>query len=348
MDPFVFLFSVFLIILGLGILRNWKTTEPKELNYSIIIACRNEEKNLSKLFNSLKNLDYPNERFEIIIVDDASIDNSSNMIKAFCEKQLNAISFHLQEKSKEYLGKKAALKLATDNAKFEILLFTDADCFPQKNWISSYNHYFTDKTGFVVGSYEENNAGSFRRFCNQMSSAIYACTIGLGSPFSAAGGNMAVRKKAFKQVGGYEKIKQNVAGDDKQLLNMIKKTDWEIRYNPEVLVSTEVEHYNSHHRDKRKYGKFRMSSPFFQLSSFLILFFYLYLPYKIFILKEWQSFLGYFLGAILFWFANIIKHKYQFTPIDLIFIVIYPYYLIIYSLWGLFSTWDWKEQKAIS
>ena len=348
MDIFVFLFSVFLIILGLGILRSWKTTEFKELNYSIIIACRNEEQNLPKLFYSLKKLNYPTEKFEIIIVDDASTDNSSNLIKDFCEIQSNARSFHLKEKSKVYLGKKAALKLAIKNAKFEILLFTDADCFPQQNWISSYNNYFTDKTGFIVGSYEEINADCFRRFCNKMSSAIYAGTIGLGFPFSAAGGNMAVLKEAFEQVRGYEKIKHNIAGDDKQLLNLIKKTDWEIRYNPEVLVLTKIDHFNSHQRDKRKYSKFGLSSPLFQIFSILIFLFYLYLPYKIFFLKEWQSFLGYLLGAILFWLANIFKHNFKFNLIDLFFISIYPYFLILYSFWGMFTTWKWKEQEAKS
>jgi len=343
MDIFVFLFSVFLIILGLGILRNWKTSETKEWNYSIIIACRNEEKNLPKLFSFLTNIDYPNGKFEIIIVDDASTDNSSNLIKAFCEIQSNARSFHLKEKSKVHLGKKAALKLAIENAKFELLLFTDADCFPQQNWVSSYNNYFTDKTGFIAGSYEEINAGSFRRFCNQMSSGVYASTIGLGFPFSAAGGNMAVRKEAFDQVGGYEKIKHNIAGDDKQLLNLIKNTDWEIKYNPEVLVSSETNFLDSHHRDKRKYGKFAMSSPLFQIFSILIFLFYLYLPYKIFFVKEWQSFLGYLLGAILFWMANIFKHNFKFNLIDLFFIAIYPYYIIYYSILGLSGNWKWKN-----
>jgi len=343
MDIFVFLFSLFLIILGMGILRSWKTTEVKELNYSIIIACRNEEKNLPKLFSSLTNLDYPIGKFEIIIVDDASTDYSLNLIKAFCVLQANASFFHIKEKSKEYLGKKAALKLATENAKFEILLFTDADCFPKTNWINSYNSYFSEKTGFAAGSYEVTNASCFQRFCNQISSAIYASTIGIGFPFSAAGGNMAVRKEAFLEVGGYEKIKQSIAGDDKQLLNLIKETSWEIRYNPEILVSTVTNATNSHQRDKRKYGKFGMSSTLFQFFSILIFLFYLYLPYKIFIVKEWQSFLSYFLGTILFWSANIIKHKFKFAPIDIIFIVIYPYYLIYYSILGLSGNWEWKK-----
>ena len=343
MDPFIFIFSVFLIILGMGILRNWKVHEAHDLNYSIIIACRNEEQNLPKLFNSLENLNYPIKQFEIIIVDDASTDNSLNLIKAFCDLHVNANYFHIKNKSEEYLGKKAALKLAIENAKFEILLFTDADCFPKANWIRSYNRYFSVKTGFVVGSYEVTNASSFQRFCNHISSAIYASTIGLGFPFSAAGGNMAVRKNAFIEVAGYEKFKHNIAGDDKQLLNLITDTSWEIRYNPEVLVSTVVNSSNSHHRGKRKYGKFGMSSHLFQFFSILIFLFYLYLPYKIFIVQEWQSFLSYILGGILFWIANIIKHKFKFALIDIIFIVIYPYYLIYYSILGLAGNWEWKN-----
>lgn len=343
MDPFIFIFSLFLIILGLGILRSWKIDEVQELNYSIIIACRDEEHNLPNLFKALINLEYPTNKFEIIIVDDASSDNSSEMIKTFCQEQINAKSFHLQEKSVEYLGKKAALKLAAEKAKHGILLFTDADCLPSSNWISSYNKYFSDKTGFVIGSYEEINASLFRRFRNQISSAIYASTTGLGFPFSAAGGNMAVRKKAFIQVGGYEKIKHNIAGDDKQLLNLIKNTSWEIRYNPEVLVSTTINMSNSHHRDKRKYGKFGMSNTIFQILSVLILLFYIYLPYQIFILKEWQSLLGYSVGAILFWIANTIKHNFKFTIFDIIFIIIYPYYLIYYSIIGSTGNWKWKN-----
>ena len=343
MDIFIFIFSLFLIILGMGILRSWNSPENKKLDYSIIIACRNEEKNLPKLFNALKNLDYPNSKFEIIIVDDASEDNSAVLIKAFYNEQKNASYFKIKDKSKEYLGKKAALKLAVEKAKFEILLFTDADCFPQNNWINSYNNYFTDKTGLVVGSYNEINAGSFRRFCNQVSSAIYASTIGLGFPFSAAGGNMAVRKKAFEEVDGYEKIKHNIAGDDKQILNLIKNTAWEIRYNPEVLVSTEADLTNSHNREQRKYGKFKISSPLFQLLSILIFLFYIYLPINIFFMGNWQNLFAYFLGALIFWSANIFKHKFTFVPVDIFFIVIYPYYLIFYSILGLKGNWQWKN-----
>lgn len=281
---------LFFILLGIGILKNWKVSNPEQNTFSILIACRNEEKNLPRLFDHLKRINYPSDKFEVIIVDDASSDNSAQLITDFTDEKENFHSILLKEKSNEYKGKKAALKAAAENAKFDFLLFTDADCFPEPEWISSYNKYISEKTGFVIGSYKEINVSRFRKFCNQISSAIYASTTGLRFPFSAAGGNMAVRKKTFQQVGGYQKIKHNLAGDDKQLLTLIKKTGCEIRYNPEILVSTTGDHSNSHHKNRRKYGKFSMSSAYYKSISILLFLFFVYLPINIITEKKMDQF----------------------------------------------------------
>lgn len=345
MDIFILVFSLFLMILGLGILRNWKVKSPEENTYSILIACRNEESNLPELFQSLRKIDYPNDKFEIIIVDDASDDDSFRLISKFCSDSENAKCFRLEKKDLEYFGKKAALKKAADNAIYDFLLFTDADCFPQPDWLKSYNKFISDRTGMVVGNYKEKKASSFRIFCNRISFAIYAGTIGLNCPFSASGGNMTVRKQAFLEVGGYDRIKHYIAGDDKLLLNLIKTTNWQISYNPESVVQTKAvsDKISSRHQQKRRYGKFGMSSFGFKIISLLILLIYLYIPVRFFVFKDWESVLVYFFGALIFWIMNLAKHKFRFRMIDLIFILIYPYYLIIYSLLGTFSTWNWKN-----
>ena len=345
MDSLILIFSIFLLIFGLGILRNWKVKSPVQNTYSILIACRNEESNLPELFQSLREIDYPNDKFEIIIVDDASDDDSFKLISTFCSEIENAKCFRLEEKDPEYFGKKAALKKAADNAIYDFLLFTDADCFPQPDWLKSYNKLISEKTGMVAGNYEEKNASSLRIFSNRVSFAIYAGTIGFNCPFSASGGNMAVRKQAFLEVGGYDKIKQHKAGDDKLLLNLIRKTKWQISYNPESIVQTKaVSDRNSyHHQQKRRYGKFGMSSFEFKIISLLVLLIYLYIPVRFFVFKDWKSILIYLFGAFFFWVMNLAKHKFRFRMIDLIFILIYPYYLILYSLLGTFSTWNWKN-----
>ena len=115
MDYIILIFSIFLIILGLGILRNWKVKSPLQNTFSILIASRNEESNLPELFQSLRNIDYPSNKFEIIIVDDASDDDSFRLISKFCTDSENAKCFRLDKKNTEYFGKKAALKKASDN-----------------------------------------------------------------------------------------------------------------------------------------------------------------------------------------------------------------------------------------
>ena len=342
MNPIIIIFSLFFFFLGCGILRNWKVKTAQEHSFSILIACRNEEINLPSLFNSLEKLNYPKDKFEIIIVDDASKDNSLQLIRNFCRKAVNAKFFHLKEKDTEYKGKKAALKKAVENAKYEIFIFTDADCIIQPDWLKSYNKYFSDKTGMVVGSYFEKNRNTLRQFLNQMSSAIYASTIGLGIPFSAAGGNLAVKKEAFLEVEGYEKIKDIESGDDKLLLKLISKTLWQIVYNPEIQIHTLNNRIEFFEQQKRKYGKFGMSSFLFKIISISIFIFYIFLPINLIFFFDWKNLILYLSGIAFLWISNQIKHKYKFKLINILFLILYPYILIFFSILGTFGKWRWK------
>ena len=337
------------LLLAVGILRNGKVANLSENTFSIIIACRNEEKNLPFLFTALRKIDYPPEKYEIILVDDASSDNSLSLIKKFCETSENAYFIHLPIKDEEFKGKKAALQKAAEKAEYDFLLFTDADCIVPENWLKTYNNYIDSEVGMVVGYYKNADDSVFRIFLQLMTAAIFAASVGLGFPFSAAGGNLLVRKKTFFEIGGYEKIKNRVAGDDKQLLGLISKTKWKIRYNPQAKVVTiPVKHpHTFFQQQKRKYGKIGMSSPIFQFLTLLVFLFYLYLPYQLIVKKDFKSFLIYFAGFLLFWIVNLAKHKEKFKFIHLFYLIIFPYYLIFFSVLGHFSAWKWKGNENL-
>lgn len=347
MQIIIYLGCTILIVLGLGMFRNWKVKIIKQNSFSILIACRNEQENLPELFAALNNLNYPEDKFEIIIVDDASSDRSPAMIEGFCSLKSYAHCFLLQEKSAEYKGKKAALKKAVENAKYDFLLFTDADCVPAPEWINGYNQFIADEVGMVIGIYSEKHASSFRRFCTQFSFALFASTTALGFPFSAAGGNMCVKKSVFDEVGGYEKIKSHTAGDDKLLLQLIQKTHHKIAYNQHNHVITRVSEPGSNNY-KRKYGKARISAPAIKVLSLLILLFYLSFPVYVVAFKAWDFLLLYFESLLFFWICNLLKHKFRFKLTDLFYLLIYPYFVIFYSFWGIFRSWKWKEQEAKS
>lgn len=342
MDIFVIIFSLFILALAMGIKLNKKVKNPVQNSFSILIACRNEEKNLPALFDSLDKIDYPEDLFELIIVDDASSDRSYEMLSDYCSTKANYSNYRLAIKDMEYLGKKAALKLAAEKAKHEILVFTDADCIVPENWLKSFNNHVSKDVDMVSGSVLEPSAKGMHKFSGRINCGIYASTVGLNLPFGCSGGNFCLRKKRFEQVGGYSEIKNYIAGDDKMMLNLVKKSGGKISYNPEALVMTASVHHNKKSdQKKRRYGKFKMSSLGIKLLQLLILAFYFYLPFAI-IRTGLINLIVYYLASLAFLISTIHTHKLRLFFSDFFNVLIFPYYLIYYSIVGLMFKWKWK------
>jgi len=345
MDPFLTIFATIIFLLGIAILRIRKVSDPQLNTFSIIVACRNEEKDLARLLQSLKNLQYQRDRYEIILIDDASTDNTFPLLEEFCAIEQNRFVLRITEKSLEYMGKKAALKLGAGISNHNFLLFTDADCIVKPDWLDSYNNYINEQTGMVIGAVKNITYNRFRSFVDNMKFAQFSATTGTGYPFSASGGNLLVRRSTFQEVGGYDSIKNVKSGDDKLLLNLVKGTDWQVRYNPDSIVLTErkLSKTQQSEQQKRHYSKFSMSSAGYQIISLLIFAFYIYLPIYLLVKPDVLSLLIYYTAALFFWAANLKLHSLRFHLVDLIFLVIYPYFLISVSVRGTFSKWKWKE-----
>ena len=107
------------------------TSKPK---LSLIIAAKNEEKNINSLFDSLEQLNYPNENFEVIIIDDSSSDKTAELINPRISDKKNYT--FIKADNKEFEGKKGALSIGIKNAKYNFIVITDADCKPKTNWLS--------------------------------------------------------------------------------------------------------------------------------------------------------------------------------------------------------------------
>jgi len=280
--------------------------------------------------------------YEIILVDDASSDQTGILISEFCEDKANRHMVSITKKSDDFKGKKYALKKGIERAKYSNLLFTDADCIVPEDWLEVYNWFVENDTGMVVGYSPEVNVSSFRRFTQILTADFYCATINLGFPFSNNGRNLYINKEAYIEVGGFEKIKNFKCGEDKLLLNLIKKTDYKIKYNPQCKVFTNPQIDDHINQQKRRYGQFSLSSPLYKFLSVMIFIFYLYVPIHLMIVQEWISPIIYYASFLIFWMCGLLVHKEKMYISDLIYIVLYPYYLIYYSILGLFGKWTWK------
>ncbi|MBN1949098.1 MAG: glycosyltransferase [Candidatus Cloacimonetes bacterium] len=342
MNPVIILFALLLVILALGILQAGRKYDHQTLTFSILIACRNEEKNLPKLFQSLQQLDYPSDKYEIILADDDSVDSTRDLIADFCRKADNRQFLPLRRNNQTKSGKKTALQAAAEKARGEILLFTDADCQVPSGWLQGYNKYFSPATGMVIGVIMISFRG-FGKFRSLVTAAINAATAGLNFAFSASGGNLAIRKTVWKEIGGYESITHHVAGDDKLMVRMIRQSGWQINFNSGNPVLTSVpEPVDFPAQQQRKFGKFSMHPPVYKAAAVIVFLFYLYLPCYLAAYPHTLTLLPYLGGLLIFWGVTLYKFKVKFQILDIFFLLIYPYYMIIFSIWGLRRSWSWK------
>ena len=195
---------------------------------SVIIAARNEEKNIALLLADLKNQDYPPELLQVIVVDDHSEDNTAEMAGDFIAKHGLGGFKVIKIENDDKKGKKAAITHGISSSEGSLILVTDADCRLQPGWISAMTSNFQDdKIMMIFGpvSYFPRK-GLLDKFQSLEFSALVASGGGAasaGHPFMCNGACLAYRKSAFLQVNGFEGNERFLSGDDVFLMHKIKK-----------------------------------------------------------------------------------------------------------------------------
>ncbi len=235
---FFIYYCYYLKIFFTGLKRKYLKAVNEQPFVSVMVAVRNEENNISYLLTTLLNQDYPQELYEIIIANDVSTDRTSEVIKDFQKNFENLKLIDVNISDKVISRKKNALSQAIAKSKGEIILTTDADCIVKTTWISGIVRYFDKNVGMVAGLSTPNILNW--RWANFVEKYEYLDTIALfsagagcigqGRAFSCSGQNLAYTREAYFSVGGFEKIKRYVSGDDVLLMQLIRKAGYKIRF----------------------------------------------------------------------------------------------------------------------
>ena len=127
---------------------------------TIVIPCFNEEEWIEKTIQSAINQDYPQEKLEVILVDDGSTDKSMERVRRFeqqIRKEISGDRFIVLEQPYN-MGKRHALAAGALRAKFELLVFVDSDSFLEPDAVREVVQPFRDpKMGAVSGRTEVQN-----------------------------------------------------------------------------------------------------------------------------------------------------------------------------------------------
>jgi glycosyltransferase involved in cell wall biosynthesis len=214
--------SIYLIIFWVAFSRKGQQPDTRSLPVSIIVCAHDEEKNLKTLIPLLLEQDYP--EFEIIVVDDRSNDDTFDWLLNEAKNDHRLRMVHVNRLPLHVNGKKYAITLGIRAAKYEWLLFTDADCRPHGNtWIKSMSAGFTDDFKFVLGySPYIKQAGLlnyFIRFESLMTGIQYLSFALLNNPYMGVGRNLAYRRSLFMEAKGFHDSINITGGDDDLFVN---------------------------------------------------------------------------------------------------------------------------------
>jgi glycosyltransferase involved in cell wall biosynthesis len=195
----------------------------KNIPVSVIICAKNEAKNLSVLIPKLLEQNY--KQFEIVLINDASSDNSLEIMESFKAKYSNIKIVNVVNNEAFWGNKKYALTLGIKAATHEFLLFTDADCIPNsKYWIKTISSHFSKNKSIVIGygAYAKQK-GSFLnkliRFETLLTAVQYFSYTKIGLPYMAVGRNLAYKKDTFFKTNGFISHFKIRSGDDDLFVN---------------------------------------------------------------------------------------------------------------------------------
>lgn len=187
---------------------------------SVIIAAKNEAENLSRYLPKILNQDYPN--YEVIVVNDQSSDDSSNILIELSQAYQHLKVINVDSNIKSY--KKEAVNLGIEHSAHKYLVFTDADCYPaSENWLKHVQNHFTNQHQIVLGysPYEQKIGvlNTMIRFETTQTAINYFGFANIGIPYMGVGRNMAYTKSVFESLNGFKSHEHILSGDDDLLVN---------------------------------------------------------------------------------------------------------------------------------
>ena len=197
----------------------------KNIGISVIICAKNEAENLKNFLPAVLAQKYPN--FEVVLINDASTDDTLDIIEAFAVEHNNIKIVDVKNIEAFWGNKKYALTLGIKASKYNHLLFTDADCKPlSKYWIQEMSSCFNNEKSIVLGygGYSKNKKSFLNkliRFETLVTAVQYFSFAKAGIPYMGVGRNLAYTKEEFFKANGFINHIKVRSGDDALFINQI-------------------------------------------------------------------------------------------------------------------------------
>lgn len=208
---------------------------------SLVICTYNRCKYLPAAFQSIVQQDFPKELYELIVVDNASTDQTADIANSFINANTTMHARYVFEKKK---GLSSARNRGMREAKADIIAYVDDDVILSENYLRSVVNFFDEHPnavgagGRVVPKYESEEpkwmSKYLKGFVGELNygNEIKKFTAPMKYP---AGANMIYKKNVLHQAGGFnDELK--FRSDDKYIFYEVKNISDEIYYLPDAWL----------------------------------------------------------------------------------------------------------------
>lgn len=213
------------------------------MKVSIVIPAYNEEKWVGKTLEAVSKLDYPD--YEVIVVDNASKDKTSEIVEEFVKKDPRIKLVH--EPKKGLLNAREAGRVAAGG---EIIAQLDADCLPDPEWITKAVAFFKEDPEVVgvTGPYRFYDASPTMKLTLGIGqkyiywpASVLLRAMGKGSVY--VGGNFFIKASALKAIGGYDTAIDFYSEDSDTGYRLSKIGP--VLYQPQITVDSSARRMNA-------------------------------------------------------------------------------------------------------
>jgi glycosyltransferase involved in cell wall biosynthesis len=216
---------------------------------SIVIPAYNAGPALKETIEGCLHQDYPEDKLEVIVVDDGSSDGTSSVVKKY------PVIYIYQENR----GPASARNRGWRAAKGEIVFFIDSDCVPEREWVKKLvEEYGPEQVGGVGGSYDiRNPRSSLARLIHSEILARHRImpreTLFLGSF------NVSYRHSVLENVGGFDESFRWASGEDNDLSYRVTKAGYKLIFRPDVKVGhLHTERLGKYLKEQYRHGYWRV------------------------------------------------------------------------------------------
>jgi cellulose synthase/poly-beta-1,6-N-acetylglucosamine synthase-like glycosyltransferase len=228
-------------------LQNIEPVKTFAHKITVIVAARNEARNLDSLLNGLRDQTIDKSMYEVYLVNDHSTDNTLETAQAFALNnsgfKLKVLNRNTDDGFSNY--KKGCIEMAISLCHSDIIVTTDADCIHHPNWLKAMLASMEQQNArMITGPVKFASDGSFFQNFQQIEfaliNAIGAAGIGNNKPVLSNGANLMYYKADFESLGGFEGNSMLASGDDEFLMNKMIANKYKVgfAFNSFAIVET--------------------------------------------------------------------------------------------------------------